>query len=47
MRLLPTNLTSKPDGNKNDNEVFLSCDDSHRAGGMHSDAATDAESPTE
>lgn len=35
-------LTSKPDGNKNDNEVFLYCDDSHRSGGMHSDTATDA-----
>ncbi|EAA2343540.1 hypothetical protein AHX64_00165 [Salmonella enterica subsp. enterica serovar Montevideo] len=40
-------LTSKPDGNKNDNEVFLFCDDSHRSGGMHSDTATDAKSPAE
>lgn len=51
MFLLPTNLNNKtdqqPDGNKNDNEVFLYCDDSHRSGGMHSDTATDAKSPAE
>ncbi|EAA7242236.1 hypothetical protein BVD23_07310 [Salmonella enterica] len=44
-QILIIRLTSKPDGNKNDNDVFLSCDDSHRAGGMLSDAATDTESP--
>ncbi len=51
MCLLPTNLNNKTDQQnqtviKNDNEVFLFCDDSHRSGGMHSDTATDAKKPS-
>lgn len=40
-------MISKLDGNKNDNEVFLFCDDSYCFGGMYSDIVIDVKSLVE